>query len=123
MNEIDYKQIYKDFLENYKDGTTNGEDVGKIIAKLAQCFSIYNLKTANSEITFNAKAAEIEQSIDTVSHKSITSSKAKILANATDEYSMFLLNKAHLNNIDQYVNALKYLQRGLLQEWQHMGGT
>lgn len=123
MTELDYKQIYADFLENYKKGAIDGESVGEIIVRIVQCFAAYNLKTANAEITFNIKAAEIEQSKDPLNFKFISSSKAKILANATDEYSLFLLNRAHLNNIEQYINALKSLQKGILQEWQHMGVT
>lgn len=117
----EYKQIYDDFLTTYKKGTTSGEDVGEAIARLAQCFAQQNLAVAYDEIQFNTKAAEIEQGDDPATGKKITSSKAKILSQATDEHTSAMTSKAHLQNIEQYINALKYLQKGMLNEYSHMG--
>lgn len=120
---IDYRSVYNDFQKSYLKGTTTGEDVGDAICRLAQCFADYNLKTIHSEITANTRAAEIEQGLDENTGKHITSAKAKIVSEATPEHAQFLLNKTHLENIDQFINALKYLQRGILNEYAHMGGT
>ncbi len=122
-NITDYKQIYSNFLQGYKQGSVTGEHVGEIIAKMAQCFSDYNIKTATNEVEANVKAAEIEQSTDPITGKLMTSSKGKIISQATDEYTLYLLNRAHLQNIEQYINALKYLQKGILNEFAHMGIT
>jgi hypothetical protein len=72
---------------------------------------------------FNKKAAETETTADADTGKPVSSAKAKILAAATEEYRLFLEVNAHLKNIEQYLNAMKYLQRGVLSEYASAGMT
>ena len=118
-----YKLDYDQFMLEYQSGTTNAEAVGILIARMAQYFAEYNIKSVELERIFNKKAAEIETSSDVDTGKPISSAKAKVLAVATDEYGSFLETNAHLKNIEQYLSSLKYLQRGLLQEYSQAGLT
>jgi len=45
--------------------------------------------------------------------------KAEILAEATSEAALYELNKIHVQNIEQYLNALKSLQKGVLAEFSY----
>ena len=71
-------------------------------------------------IKFNEVAKNHEMSMDVVSGKTISSSKAKVLAEASKEYGDYIRAKVHVENIEQIINAMKSFQRGMLQEWNHM---
>lgn len=114
-----YKEEYNKFLESYRKGITDGEDVGAIVVKMAQYFADHNTRSGQLEIMFNERAAEIERSVDPDSGKPISSTKAKVIAEATEQYSRFLLSKKDRENIEQILNALKSLQKGILNEYQH----
>ena len=115
-----YQIEYEEFIKNYNSGTTNGEGVGIVIARLSQYFTEANLDYAEALIVFNKKAAEIEEEVDD-NGKAISSSKAKVKASATNESNKLIKAKAHLENIEQSLNSLKALQRGLLAEQSFSG--
>jgi phosphoribosylamine-glycine ligase len=119
--EQDYKSVYQTFLVNYQKGATSGEEVGEVIAKMAQFFSEKNCALASVENDLNALSANIVQSTDEQSGKAISVSKAEILIKSSQEYAKHLLIKTDIQNIEQFINALKYLQKGLLNEYSHMG--
>jgi hypothetical protein len=118
--EKEYMTSYKEFLVEYKAGATTGEQAGEQITKQAQYFAQYNLQLAAATVAFSAKAAEIEKTIDD-SGKQISSAKAGKLADATEEAATFIYARAHVQNISELINALKSLQKGILQEYSHLG--
>ena len=116
-----YQQEYVTFINAYNKGVTSGEDVGFVIARLAQYYAETNLHYANALIFYNKIASTIEETSDSATGKPISSTKAKALASATPESNDLTIAKAHVENIDQMINALKSLQKGILNEWAHMG--
>lgn len=118
-----YQEKFDSFMEDYKRGETDGEMVGKVIAHMAQEFASYNMILADEELRFNKIVKEEVQSIDELTGKPISVSKAEIIVKATTEYENVRRAKANLENIDNYINALKYLQKGVLNEFSHMSGT
>ena len=119
-----YQQEYESFISKYKSGVQiGGEEVGKIIAILAQYFGDKNLMLAEKENTFRKKAAETINGVDPSTLKPISAAKAEILTDATLEAEEYRLAKAHLENINQYLNALKSLQKGIISESGMLGGT
>ena len=118
-----YQIEYADFMKKYKKGVTSGEDVGETISRLAQYFSTKNISVGIKEIALGKKAAEIVNSFDDNSGKAISVAKADIVIKATPEAAALIMEKAHLENIEQFINALKYLQKSLLQEYSHLGGN
>jgi hypothetical protein len=116
----EYKKDYEAFVSEFEKGHTTGEDVGVVVAKMAQYFSMWNTELVNAYIIVNKKASEIEQTVDD-NGKPMSHSKAEVLTNATDEYSHYLETRGHIQNIEQYINALKALQKGVLNEYGHMG--
>lgn len=115
-----YQIEYNAFMTLYNKGAATGEQVGEVIAKMAQYFSEANLNFAAASVASNKKAAEIERGVDD-SGKAISSAKAAVYAAATDEYAVYAVAKAHVTNIEQCINALKALQKGVLNEFSHMG--
>lgn len=125
-NEIiipNYQGIFNTFVISYKRGETDGEMTGAIIVQLAQEFATYNIMLATKEVRLNNVAAEMVQKTDEISGKVISVSKAEILIKATEEYADVRKIKNDLENIEQYINSLKFLQKGILNEYSHMSGT
>ena len=118
-----YQEEYAAFIKEYERGTTDGERVGEIIARLAQYFSNKNITVGNKKIALNKIAVEIVLSFDDDTGKPISVSKANMKVNGTPEAEALSVEETHLKNIEQFINALKYLQKGLLNEYSHLGGN
>lgn len=107
-------------MREYKRAEVSGEEVGEQVVRQAQYFAKYNLLLVASERGLSLVAKEIEERRDE-NGKPISSTKAKVYTDATKEAGNYALAKAHVLNIEQYINALKALQKGVLQEYAHMG--
>ena len=114
---IPYMEEYSNFIKNYKTSQVSGEEVGGVIARMAGYFAEYNMKLVNAERNLYIMARDIEERTDETSGKTITSSKAQALVRATNEHYIADELKAHVKNVEQFVNALKSLQRGVLSEY------
>jgi len=122
MENQTYQTVYDEFIKDYNSGSTTGETVGYTVALMAQYFGMQNLSVVQAESIYARKAAEVEMKIDE-NGKAISSSKAKIIVEATPEAELRRTAQAHLSNIETYINALKALQKGILNEYSHMGTT
>lgn len=118
---LPYLEEYNNFIKNYKSREVSGEEVGEIIARMATYFSEYNMKLVDAERSLYLAARDIEGRIDENSGKTITSAKAQSIINATEEHYKSEQIKAHVHNIEQFINALKALQRGVLSEYAMSG--
>lgn len=118
-----YQEEFESFMKECNAGQVDGETVGKVIVRLAQEFATYNIILSSKEIRLNTIAAERVQETDANTGKPISVSKAELLIKATEEYADVKRTKTDLENIESFINALKYLQKGILQEYAHMGGT
>ena len=115
MNEQKFLEEYQAFLDAYKQGLTNGEQVGEVIARMANYFAIANSKYGEALIAYNAIASSIEQTTD-ASGKPISSAKAKILASDTPESASLIRAKIAIESIQEIINAMKSLSRGIMFE-------
>jgi hypothetical protein len=122
MEEEIYLTEYRNFISSYKRGETSAEEVGEVISRMAQYFSEKNMILGCKEEILHKIAAEIIQQTDPQTLKAISAVKAEILIKATPEYANSNKIKMHLENIEQFINALKYLQKSLLQEYAQVGG-
>jgi len=120
MEKEQYQIEYEEFIKDYASGVTTGEGVGIVIARLAQYFTEANLNHAQALIKFNGIASIVEERIEE-SGKPISNAKAKVVSAATPESATLIFAKAHLDNIEQKINSLKSLQKGILNEYSHMG--
>ena len=117
-----YKVEYDAFITNYKKVETGGAEVGEMIARMAQYFTDFNIECGKAEIEFNKIASLMEQQTDE-NGKSLSSTKAKTIADASKEKAKLLMLRVHISNIEQSINALKSLQKGILNEYSHMGSA
>ena len=118
-----YQEEFESFMKECNAGQVDGETVGKTIVRLAQEFATYNMILSSKEIKLNIIAAEKVQETDEISGKSISVSKAELLIKATEEYADVKRTKTDLENIESFINALKYLQKGILNEYSHLSGS
>lgn len=117
----EYLNEYKEFMSSFQKGVTTGEDVGILIARMAQYYADANFRFASTMVTYNKVAAEISNSTEE-SGKPLTVAKANTMAEATIQFENYLNEKVNIANIEQIINALKALQKGILNEYSHMSG-
>lgn len=119
METPDYIIDYEAFQNNFKKTEVSGEEVGEMIMKFAGYYARYNMRMADAIKNFSAVKAGFQSGIDPMTAKAISSAKAETMADDTPEAATYELARIHINNIEQYINALKALQKGILQEYSH----
>ena len=122
MENQSYQKIYDDFVGSYKKNFVDGEDIGVVIMRLVQGFASTNINLTVFESALAKKHEEIVNSTD-ANDKPIAVSKADIMVAATDEARDVRRAKAELKNLEHMINALKSLQKGVLNEYSHMGAA
>lgn len=119
--ELDYMIDYKAFQDNFRLTQVSGEEVGELIMKMAGYFSRYNVRMGDALRAFSVVKADFQNQVDTATGKTMSSAKAETLADATSEAATYEMARIHINNIEQNINALKALQKGVLNEYSHAG--
>lgn len=120
---LPYIKEYTDFIKNFTVGQVTGEEVGEIVVRMGQYYAEHNLKLVIAERALALVAKANAETVDETTGKPISVAKADILTSATDEAYDRNQAKAHLLNCEQFINALKCLQKGLLNEFSHMGNS
>jgi hypothetical protein len=120
---LPYLDEYNKFIKDYQTAQVSGEEIGEVIARMAQYFSEYNLKLVKAERCLYLVGRDIANRVDEATGKAIAVSKAELLISATDEHLGAEEAKAHVQNIEQFINALKALQKGVLNEYSHQSLT
>lgn len=118
-----YLLEYNAFMSQYQKGQTSGEEVGAVIAKLAQYYCQKNILMGKYELLFFKTFSNFTSQLDEGTGKQMTMAKSEILAKATPEAEAYMTEKTHLENLEQCINALKSLQRGLCNEYSHVGAV
>jgi len=115
-NNETYQLEYQEFIKNYSSMEISAGKVGELIARLAQYYATWNSQHVHDERSLALVASVIEQKTDD-NGKIISSAKAKVLTDATDEAYKANMSRCHVQNIEQYINALKSLLKGITNEF------
>jgi len=118
--EKTYVEVYEEFMADYNVGQTSAEVVGATIAMLAQYFCSQNMLLGKTDQRFNKVMAELGDKVDEGTGKMISVAKADVMAKATPEYAANYAAKINLQNVEQCINALKALQKGISNEYSHV---
>lgn len=121
MADIDYMLDYDAFTSNFRKTEVSGEEVGEMIMRLAGYFARYNVRMGDALRAFSSVKSNFQNQVDTTTGKAMSSAKADTLADATPEAATYEIARIHVQNIEQYINALKALQKGVLNEYSHAG--
>lgn len=122
MSQLSYLDEYTKFMDDYKSGEVSGEEVGEKIARFAQYFAMHNLEFAVADHERAKVSAANETKVDE-NGKQMSSTKAQAITDATVEAAAYRKAKVNVQNIDIMINALKSLQKGVLNEYSHMGNS
>lgn len=116
-----YIEDYDLFMKNLSSqgGNMAAGEVGEMITRMASHYIKHNSIQARALKLYHSKAQQIYSGIDGA--KPITASKAEVLAAATPEAAAYQEAKMHVQNIETAINALKALQRGILNEYAYSG--
>ena len=114
---FDYITEYNQFLKDFNLMETTGSAVGLVIAKMAGYYAIYNIRMGHSLEKFSAVKCVYQNNPDPSTGKPISSAKAEILADNTEEAAAYEMNRIHINSLEQIMNSLKSLQKGILTEY------
>lgn len=115
----DYMVEYNTFVSNYKLTEISGEEVGHLIIKMVAYYGKYNMKLKNALRDYSIVIRDIQMQADPATGKGISSAKAEVVAAATEVAANYENAKMHIANLEQYVNALKSLQKGVINEYSH----
>lgn len=112
----DYAIAYDAFVADKLSHSPSS--VGEFIVLMGQFFTSYNNRLGNAKNMRCQKAKEIELGPpDASTGKGITSTKAKILTDATPESLLETTLEKDVENIGQNLMSLRNLQRGLEIEY------
>jgi hypothetical protein len=117
QNIADYMNDYETFVKNFRKTEVSGEETGELIMQMAGYFARYNVRLSDALRAFSLKKAEFQNQTDPTSGKAMSTSKAEILADATPEAAVYELARVHVQNLEQYINSLKSLQKGIIIEY------
>ncbi len=111
-----YQKIYKEFFASFNKQPVSGAEAGELVVKLADYYSEYNLKLIEAMRKFNQIKKACSEQTDG-NDKMVSVAKAEMMADATPEAAAFELARAHVQNLDQMISAVKSLQKGLINEY------
>ena len=117
----DYMIDYEAFQSKIKLTEVSGEEVGEIVMKMAGYFARYNIRMGDALRAFSRVKSDFQSQVDTATGKTMSSAKAELLADATPEAYAYEMSRIHIQNVEQYINSLKSLQKGVLSEYSHAG--
>lgn len=113
----DYAIEYENFMQTFKKTEVSGEECGELIMRMGHYYMRYNMRLVEAVRHFAAVKSVFLTGVDPDTQKPMSAAKADVLADATPEAATYQTAKAHLLNIEQGINALKALQKSLLQEY------
>lgn len=112
-----FQDEYDALINNLDCGNpVSAEEVGKLIVKGAHFYGQAISAAVACEFGYNKKIVEFEKQRDE-NDKLLSSAKAENFAKATDEYLKYMDAKSLVATVEQQINALKSLQKGLSNEF------
>jgi len=115
--KLDYLVEYEAFVNTFKKTEVSGEEVGELIARMVNHYATINLRLVSALRDYSRVVRELQNSTDEKTGKPMSSAKAEALAAATSEAHTYNTMKAHVQNLQEIVNGLKSLQKGVMFEY------
>lgn len=117
MENLDYINEYSEFEKNFRLTEVSPEQVGELVMRMAGHFIRYNVRMGDALRAFSVVKAGFQNQVDATSGKPMSSAKADTLSDATEEAAKYEMARIHVTNIQEIINALKCLQKGVLGEY------
>lgn len=114
MKNIKYVQNYTAFMDSFTE-KTSAVEVATLTTALASEFVSLNLELVLAERVLSNVSQENESATD-VGGKAISSAKAKVMTDSTEEASAVRELKAHKENLRVMIASLDSLQRAMAEK-------
>lgn len=114
--EKTYISEYEKFINEFRLKEVSAEEVGVMIARFAQYFMQHNLIMQRALRIYASVRRDLTETQEP-GGKQMSVSKVELLCEATPEAAAYTAARAHVQNIEQCINALKALQRGIMNEY------
>lgn len=115
----DYMEEYNTFVSNYKLTEVSAEEIGHLIIKMTSYYGKYNMKLKGALRDYSIVMRDFQTQVDPSTGKGISSAKAEVMAAATEVAANYEGARIDIGNIEQYINGMKALQKGVLSEYAH----
>jgi len=112
-----YQEIYDTFISKFNRGLTTPVEAGETLARIAGIFPNYNNAMVKAERVYSIVRKGTAMETDDQTGKAISSTKADTISEASNEAFEFKKAKAHCQNVEALIAALKFLQRSLEVEF------
>jgi hypothetical protein len=116
----DYIIAYTAFEENFKKTEVSAEEIGELVMHMTGFYIRYNVRLGDAIRAFSHVKAGFQNQPDPQTGKAMSSSKAEMLADDTAEAYTYEMARIHVNNIQEIINSMKVLQKGVLNEYSSM---
>lgn len=114
--EHDYEKEFKEFISSFQDHPVSGFEAGELIVRMANYYSDYNLAMVEAIRGLSNVRKDFETSTD-AGGKILSSTKAEVFADATQEAHVYQVARAHVQNLEQIINSLKALQKAVMVDY------
>lgn len=115
-----YQEEYSAFVNAYKMTQVSGEEVGLMVVKMTNYFIEYNTNLAKVLQGYKKVLVDYQSSLD-ANGKPMSSAKAEAMADGSPEAAEYHRVRSHVQNLEQAINSLKALQRGVINEYSYSG--
>jgi len=112
----DYIEEYDQFMNSFRKTEVSGEEVGEFIMRMTGHYIRYNIRYSDSIRLFSAVKSDFQNRLDS-NGKPMSSAKAQMLADSTPEAATYEIARIHVQNLEQIINSMKSLQKGVLTEY------
>lgn len=112
-----YQTLYNEFIAKYNKIETSPAEAGEVLMRIAGLFPNYNMAMIKAERAFSKVHKDIALETDDATGKAISSTKAEVIADASEEATVFKMARGHVQNIEMLIGALKFLQKSLEVEY------
>lgn len=122
MEQIDKLVYRRDYIVAYDKFVADAfshspANVGEFIVVMGQFFTTYNNRLGVAKNLRCRAAEKNEMAVDAATGKAVSSSKAKVITDATEEAQIETILEKDVENIGQTLMSLRNLQRGLEIEY------
>lgn len=119
--EKNYLKEYNEFVADYYASIADPKRAGEVLARMSQYYAENNAELVKASKALALTARDVESRVDTNTGKPITSAKAAVLVDATEEAFAYAEAKMNLQNVEQFINSLKTIAKLITNEYSAAG--
>ena len=109
-------ELFEAFVQRLDKGLADAGAAAETLVRITSFYPNLSAEVVESFKAYSAKRAEIAGQMDQSTLKPISTAKADVMADATEESVAYVAAKARIETVDRYIAALKFFVQGLSNE-------